>query len=446
MKKIICKYIKVYVFFILLVCISLFMASRIPTDKIREKSVESAKILTEQTEKVRFNSLEKELYTDNSSDAIMLNIIYSMDYNKPLDSIMLCRRNYLPNYTTEYLSDVNGNLPFENGHFSMVEEFQNLVDGKKQISYEYARYWHGYIPIIKVLLLSFNITQIRNIIFVCVIFLLILLFILIFRNVGAAQAVSILFAFIATDLFVWNKELHGIFPMLIGLITSILIASGLITKKNFNVMLFINGGLVACFDLLTTPLVGFLMPIIVYYLVNNEDKKWYIMIRDLIVNGINCLLGYFAIWITKWFLTDVLFGTDIVKVSVEQIFYRTGLQRADDKITAIKKALKLNYEKAVGTMTYALITFGCIMGIINTLRYGDKFFVDSRKIPYYICLVLPVIWIVLVVNHSTIHSFFTYKNVIIMELSFLLINCDNKQKVKEEKAVYKIDEKEEKYA
>jgi hypothetical protein len=168
------------------------------------------------------------------------------------------------------------------------------------------------------------------------------------------------------------------------------------------------------------------------------------MIRDLAINGINCLLGYFAIWITKWFLTDVLFGTDIMGVSIEQIFYRTGIQRADDKMKAISKALKLNYDKAVGTVTYALVTFGCIAGIINTIKYGDKFFVDVKKIPYYICLVLPVIWIMLVVNHSTIHHFFTYKNVIIMELSFLLITCDNKQKVKEEKTVYKIDEKEEK--
>ena len=444
MKKVISRYIVAYVFFILIGFISLYIAARIPTDAIREKSVESSKILTEQTEKVRFNFLEKELYADNSSDAIMLNIIYSMDYNNPLESIMLCRRNYIPNYTTEYLADVNGNLPFENGHFSMVEEYHNLLEGKKQISYEYGRYWHGYIPIIKVLLLNFNITQIRNIIFGVVVFLLIILLILIYRNVGFMQAVAVLFAFIAADLVVWNKELHGIFPMLVGLFTSVLIASGLITKKNINLMLFINGGLVAFYDLLTTPLVGFLMPIVIYYLVNNEDKKWYIMIRDLAINGINCLLGYFAIWITKWFLTDVLFGTDIMGVSIEQIFYRTGIQRADDKMKAISKALKLNYDKAVGTATYALVTFGCIAGIINTIKYGDKFFVDVKKIPYYICLVLPVIWIMLVVNHSTIHHFFTYKNVIIMELSFLLITCDNKQKVKEEKTVYKIDEKEEK--
>ena len=46
-------------------------------------------------EKIYFNSFGRKLYDDNSTDAIMINLTYTIDEENKLESIIRNRRNYI---------------------------------------------------------------------------------------------------------------------------------------------------------------------------------------------------------------------------------------------------------------------------------------------------------------------------------------------------------------
>ena len=243
-----------------------------PKKYIEENVKESAEILYDEGEEVYYDSLGRSMYDNNSTDAIMLNLTYTIDEDNRIESLIRARRNFVPGVTEKIKPDMLGNLHYESNTFLMTKELLDTTNGKNQTSYEYTRYWHGYIVILRVLLVFFNITTIRWITQIILLTLLGILMYYLKKNASWKIAISVLMAFIATDLFIWVYTIQGMYVKIIGLLLSIFIANKKVNEKNINMWLFISGGLTAYFDFLTTPLISVLLPIITYTAVNNEKK------------------------------------------------------------------------------------------------------------------------------------------------------------------------------
>ena len=138
-----------YIFtFILMVIVAwgaLYIVSYIPNVLIKNNAKISAEQLKKEKDQYYIKSYDKKILFHNSTDAIMLNIIYGMDYNDKIDSIMKGRRNYIPGVKQKVLEDTNGNLlAVKNVTFNMVREYARLLDNDEtQEVFEYVRYWHG---------------------------------------------------------------------------------------------------------------------------------------------------------------------------------------------------------------------------------------------------------------------------------------------------------------
>ena len=422
------KYVLTYIVLVVIFLGALLIVSCIPQKVIQYNAKKSAVNLIYESEKVYFRSLGRNLFDDNSSDAIMFNLAYTIDEENKMESIIKARRNFIPGITKEIKPDMVGNLPHENNVFSMTREFLNTVNDKEQVSYEYARYWHGYIVILRLLLCVFDISVIRLLTQITILILISILMYFLIKNTNWKIAVALFLAFVAADLFVWIYTLHGRYVVIVALLISIFIANKKINEKNINIWLFVSGALTAYFDLLTTPIFSALLPIVIYTAVNTKDTTIKSEIIRLIKNFAAWGIGYLGLWATKWVISDLLYDTEIIKVSLTQIYYRLfgNIKKSNIGIKDFK-VLKLNVKTATNYLTIALYICMFAYAIIKKKRSRkNNMFLSAQKLPYFLCIIITIAWYLVVSEHSNRHYFFTYKTMLIPLLSTMLIVLDDK--------------------
>lgn len=421
------KYIIVYIVLMIILFSALLIVSVIPKSAIEENCKKSANQLLKQGEKVYYKSFDRQMYTDNSTDSIMVNIVYSMDDNNKIESIMKCRRNYTPEVTSMVWGDMLGNLPYHSSRFSMVNEFYQTTEGIDINSYEYARYWHGYIVLLRPLLVFFDYKEIIVIMYFVLSVLLAILLMNVHRKKGLPAAIAVLAAFIAVEYLEWYQNMQGNYVLLIALISSMIISTGIITRQHLNLLLFIESGLIAYMDLLTFPLVGFVMPVIIFNLFSEEDDNCKKRFKLLIENAVACILGFGLIWLGKLVISDWLINTRVLSLSIQQFRFRLGMYLSSEQLKArmFHRAYQKIFYYGLTIADLIIIIIGTIYGLYCLKKYGPKYYFSSKKIVYYLCMLVPFVWYTIVLEHSYLHFFFTYRNLLISYMCLLLIYADN---------------------
>lgn len=157
------KYITIFLVLIVVYVVSLVLTSLIPRDLIDKQVKQSANTLVQEGNHYIIDFNIKSILLDNYTTALMINNAYSMDSKEPLASSLLVRKNYLPGITKIIYETSSGDLIGASKYeeFDGVNELQGTINREITESYEYARYWHGYLTILKPLLLVFNVNQIR---------------------------------------------------------------------------------------------------------------------------------------------------------------------------------------------------------------------------------------------------------------------------------------------
>lgn len=166
MIKKILKYISTFIILLLIFNLLLFAGSLYPS-KIIEKNVKkSSQILTEEGNLYEFFEWS-DVVNNNYTDALMINEAYSIDNTNPLYSYMAVRKNFNKEITKKHLADTQEELISINSEdYDPVGELEQFVNGNIDTSINYARYWHGYLPILRTLLIFFDIAGIRKILLI----------------------------------------------------------------------------------------------------------------------------------------------------------------------------------------------------------------------------------------------------------------------------------------
>ena len=443
--KNILKYVLTFVVMVVLGIGALYLVTFIPKVMIKENVEISSEVLLEQGEKFRKKSLTRDVLFHNSTDAIMLNIVYGLDETDRLDGILKARRNYLEDSNQKVVRDLTGNLKSDYSGFKMTKELEGLVNGNySQRVFEYARYWHGYIIILRIMLVFFDVVEIRIILQLLVLTLLTMLaYLLVIKHKKSKEAMVILLAFFMLDLTTWSYNIQGMFAMLIALIVSNLIAIGVINSKKLSYALFITGIMTAYFDFLTVPLVTCLLPIIVNNIVRCEDEKFSKIFIRFVLNVISWAVGYALFWGTKWIISDILTDTNIIKTSLEQILIRIGIKDNDkpmDKL--IVNSLIENFKLLFNPLNLFVSSLFITIGIFNIINYGIKNVYNKNCFVYHMSIIAVVLWYVVCADHSSLHSFFTYRLLIPLIISvFLMAVQYDKENIKFKFKKEKIDDR-----
>ncbi len=423
-KKII-KYTLVFILLLSSYIILLTVVNLIPSSKLEKNIEKSAVLLKKQDEIPVINLGYNEESIFNFSDALMLNMAYSVDSNHPFESMMLSRKDYISGITEK--EDITPSIKIgadsrfideKTGDVSHTKELYQLVNYKDiKESHEYARYWHGYMILLRPLLLVFNISQIRLLFSIILIVFSLILIYSIYKKIDLITSIIFLLGLFGCSIFIVGQSLSEIPVFLVALITSIIILKKKDIDKYIGIILFINGSIIGCTDLFTTPLISLLLPLTLYFLVskkksNKDSLKKYLLL--CVLWGI----GYIVTWVSKWVLLDLIYNRGVIKQSLYQA-----------QVRSIKETIPY-YKALARVISYYSRTNLIITFLIPALSMYIYARVNKKKVnkkdsicllPFIINAIIPFIWFFIIRNHSILHPFFSYKLMMIFIINILLI-------------------------
>ncbi len=433
--KNILKYVVTFILMIIVFCILLTVTSLIPRDALTKKVKESSEILCGQHNSRIIIINGRATKFDNYSDALMINTAYSIDDTDPFCSSMLARKNYIKGKTEVIYPDTTGELKSSSKYkeVNQVGDLRDTVNNDTTESFEYARYWHGYLVFLRPLLALFNISQIRAILVVILLILSIILIYMIYKKINLGTAIIFFCGLLMCDYFYIGLSTQGAPVFLITMISSILILSRNIKDKGL--LFLIIGGLTSFTDLLTVPMLTLGVPLLIYGLLQNKNKynikKLFIeMFKYCVMWGI----GYFGVFLIKWILVDLLFNRGLIQTSISQFSYRSTTTTnisIDNLLELIQFILK---PLSISLIVLSLLT------IIKIIKFKDiknvKLNIKEISIYFFIEL-LVLLWIIVLRQHFFQHMFFTYRyTFLICVCIFLIIYNLFKTEYNEEKKIY----------
>lgn len=424
------QYVFILIVAIILGITMLIAVSLIPKKFIEENIKISEQQLYEEGKTKYSNTFFKQiflgsysLYNNNATDAIMLNNVYSIDRDNIIDSILKVRRNYVPGVTKIVEKESNGNLSSSqkyDGEINLILELRDTINQKDIVSYEYSRYWHGYIVILNILLVFLNFTQIKILMTVLLLFTFLLLSFLIYKR-NPKNSIMFVTSFIAMNILSWGATFQGILVLIIAMLFSLFIAFKKVSNKTLNKLFFCIGILTAYFDFFTTPLITLLLPLLVLNIFEYSNSNAKYMISKSVKNIIAWSIGYGLFWCSKWIIIDIVYGTSVIKLSILQAIYRMN---ETGKITEHIYALKVNLLYPINILYIVVLCISIIKFLYNTIKYGKRYIFNSKNILYYIYGIIPILWFLIFAQHSKQHFDFTYKTGVITLLCIALSAVD----------------------
>ncbi len=431
MKNTLIQIVKYTLVFIILICVylaSLICSSIIPTKWIESNSKKSSEeIITYGGEKEIVRIGNKYVIAFLFTDALMLNTAYSIDTSTPLASPMLARKNYIPGQTQRVFMDLNGNLgasenyKADNGDIYQVPEFYGLMHGENIAdSFEYARYWHGYLIFLRPLLVIMDYQGIRILMQVITIILMIVMLGLIAKKIKWQIAVMFLIGFLSIDIFIAARAFNAICVFIIAIVSTIFILLKKDSEKNIAINFFVIGSVTSFIDLLTTPLVTLGIPIIVYLLLIQKNGK---NLKECLIELVKiCLMwgiGYGLTWATKWILVQLMYNRPIIQNALTQAQVRTVTNKTTFLNMMINIGNFLSYEVIFANIMI-MISYAIIMLVKNRNKELNIKNNIVQSIPYLIVAMMPLAWYAVLKQHSMIHRFFTYRALVITIITLMV--------------------------
>lgn len=373
----------------------LYFTYLIPAQSVRPNIEKSAFKLLQEGEVFQLSKKLSGSKIDNFSTSIMLNNAAFLGRDNPFyDS--------LTNPRTEYSNPSNQISAL----FLSIKE-TSLDNATIK---EYPRYWHGYLTILKPLLIFFDISAIRIINFILQFSLLILATFLIYKHLNLGYATAFL-----TSIFYINPIstaycLQYSSTYYILLVSTIIILNSTKPLKPAKTFLAI-GISTSFFDLLSAPLLTLGFPLIVYISLYKKSP-----LKDLILiikSSIYWSLGYLGFWFSKWLIATIFTPHNIIKDGINTIITRTiGKTPNETRILVdfdFSFALNQNLNELNHFPSILIILFFLLSVCLSYFIKQYKFTPNYTALLTLLIGLYPFIWFAIVTNHSIIHPLQSFR-------------------------------------
>lgn len=395
---------------------------------------------------------------DNYADCILTNIIYHIDKNNLVESVL----------SASYYNPEDENVQ---------TSFAYAVGNKVEPDVDYSRYWHGSMVLLRPLFVIFDIAGVRMVLGILILLMTVWFEILLFKNrysiFGVCYGVGLMLVSVwmcafcveyAMPFVVMSMEL----PVLFVLLTRAYEkkdAQNDKVKRDENKLdnqkadehkldnrkpevilwaVLACAGIVTAFvDFLTTETVTFTMAYVLYLIVKNRHNQMKPIKEELIClikSGIVWLGSYGLMIVLKWALALVVLGKDAFFNALSQAALRISGDATLGNVPGAE--VVSNYERISGALWRNM---GCIYPFKSTMSYGTSMifillvglivfslwylFREKTKscINKVLAIVslLPVMRFLVLNNHSYIHFFFTYRALLVsvVVIMYILTNC-----------------------
>lgn len=294
----------------------------------------------------------------------------------------------------------------------------------------YGRYWHGYLSVLKPLLIAFDLSQIRVVFLLAFVALLGWSTVLLSRSEGTVTAVIYLSAFFAVHFTVAMFSLSLFFSFFIGIAATVFVQLHHDGRRDFLnsgegvvswlVFYFVIGGVTVFFDFLDTPIVALGLPLGMQVFLARDGIG-----RDQVVKTIlfalavslSWAIGYGGLMLTKWILSSLVTGVDFLRDGFSSVVYRSGGTSGTLKITRTA-ALRKNVGLLVHRWQAKMLVPPLVVALVWLAKTGRWRRLGSAHwwylIPLALVGALPFGWYLVADNHSFVHAFITYRDLVVL--------------------------------
>ncbi len=405
------KYILTFVLVVILLTSLLVGVARIPRSMIKENVKVSAEFLCEEP---LFKEVIKGVNgsrLDRYADSILLGIAYAYDENTPLESVM---------WSSYYYEK------YQNANINLLEAVTQDLDANQQ----YLRYWHGSNVILRPLLIVFSLEQIY-ILHACILcILMIWMLYLLAKERAWILMIGLVTGLIMTNAWLVPFSLEYAWTYLLMFLASIICWKFDIAKKQtyFGICFLVIGMLTNFVDFLTTETLTLLVPLL-FLIWREYNQKEIRATRQIVLDAVKWIIawafGYVGMWLMKWGIASVVLQENVMPYIAGHIAERTlgnvGLTGKFFVLETIRRNVSCLFPFTYGSLGGYVGLFLVIVVVYIGYVYHKKQ-LSYKKIFLYLQLgFIPFIRYVVLLNHSYIHAFFTYRAQLATILALVMI-------------------------
>lgn len=264
----------------------------------------------------------------------------------------------------------------------------------------YSRYWCGFLVTLRPMLAMTELNTIRIVDTVILWLLALLATVMVWRRIGGREALFFIIAIMAVGFPVVPGVLQYFTCFFLMMLCSILVLA--VNRKRLTgmfcgVVMFVTGAVTVYFDFLTTPVLTLGFPAIFILLRRDALPDWRMLLLCVICWG----LGYFGLWATKWVISPLVSGLDIMAEAVNAAHIRAG---------GISEALMAGNAKEWTLL--ALVFMGLAAVLLSVIYVRRSVRVPQRvdsAMPIAVIALIPFIWVLALQNHSAVHYWFVWR-------------------------------------
>ena len=407
-----------YIFLISIFTLLLITVFAIPTSAIKNNIVESAKQI--QKEGLWFQPLGFYLFQiDNMTDCLMMNINASANSDNPIRSSMIV--NYSQPY--EY-GDTGTYLKMDETTLDIAENGAN----ESTIFSDYARYWHGYQVVLRPLLYIFNYNQIRILNYITFFILLSITLLLLYKRLNIIFALTFAATLVLSNIMIVPLAIQFSTCFYIAFIGMILILyrKKTIDSKQSAILFFSIGAFTSYMDFLTTPILTLGFPLVVLVAIDKEKER----LKTLFTQSFIWLLGYASIWSSKWLIGWILTGENIIDTAMACAQQRVGNTIVFGGVEMYMNQFFDIILTKISNIIYPIyITIGIVIALLILYFYKNR---DKVKKFNWLVIIslMPIVWFIVMKNHSLQHIFFTWRDYMLTLWCMLIFAFSNYKKIK----------------
>lgn len=299
-----------------------------------------------------------------------------------------------------------------------LTNYANHADKEYQFP-SYGRYWYGSVAIIKVLLLFFDVADIRVI--NCIIqFSLILLIIAGMIKMGLEKWVIPLVAglFIVDPISMSMSLTYSsdYYPMLFGII-AVLFFHKRIEKFGWIEFYAILGAITAFFSMLSFPLIALGFPMMIKLWVDEENWEKGTYFKDTFLLSAVWAVAYGVTWAMKWIIGSLVTGVNFFGNAFNQMsdYYWEDISVFDRVFKNVSVIMKWPY--------LLLVVFAIALIIMFTIKNKSKIDGAMKAMPSFTFMVMiPFIMIIMLGNgYAYVHYWMSFRQLGISVTAFLCI-------------------------
>ena len=255
------------------------------------------------------------------------------------------------------------------GHGLKFYEYE--WNGKEYSCDSYERYWHGYLVILKPLMLFFSLHDIVFLNFMLqMIFMYFFLLILRKKKVSYLQFPMVLLWIMSVQVAIMLCLDYSVcFYIYMGAVTLLLVNKKAVEKYCY--VFLLTGICTAYFDFLTWPLITLCIPMVILMCLKQSDSINR-NIQSVIVSSLSWGFGYAGMWGMKWLIGSIVLQENLLHDAIQEITLRNSNTVGLDETITWLEVLGINFgvilKKPIMVLLLTIFIFTGIL-IVRRRKY-----------------------------------------------------------------------------